>query len=224
MTMLERAFAGGSALYDERGFRGRVGFGHSSAILHIDLANAWTQPGGAFSCLNMDHVLEHCARINTAARAKGVLVLYTTTAFDVTDPNRPSDMGLWHRKIPVHLLRTGTSDVEIDSRVAPQDGDIVITKKRASAFHGTNLTSMLTANGIDTVVITGVTAAGCVRHTAEDCISEGFRPIVVREAVSDRVAEAIQWNLFDIDAKFGDVEPIDTVLDYLHGLNRFADR
>lgn len=218
MRDLERAFTGGRTLYDERGFRGRVGYGRTPAVLHIDLANAWTQQGKAFSCLNMDQVLRHCAALNAVARAGGVPVLYTTTAFDVTDPGQPSDMGLWHRKIPAHLLRAGSHDVEIDDRVAPHASDLVITKKRASAFHGTNLASMLTANGIDTVIITGVTAAGCVRHTAEDCISEGFRPIVVREAVSDRVADAIEWNLFDIDAKFGDVESLDAVLGYLRGL------
>jgi N-carbamoylsarcosine amidase len=57
--------------------------------------------------------------------------------------------------------------------------------------------------------------AGCVRHTAEDAIGYGFRPIVVRECVGDRVAGVTEWNLFDIDAKFGDVEPLDTVVEYL---------
>jgi N-carbamoylsarcosine amidase len=94
----------------------------------------------------------------------------------------------------------------------------VIVKKRASAFHGTHLSSFLTALGVDTVIITGVTMAGCVRHTAEDAIAEGFRPIVVRECVGDRVPGVVEWNLFDIDAKFGDVEPLERVLEYLEGV------
>ena len=57
--------------------------------------------------------------------------------------------------------------------------------------------------------------AGCVRHTTEDAIAEGFRPIVVREAVGDRVPGVTEWNLFDIDAKFGDVEPLKAVLERL---------
>ena len=60
--------------------------------------------------------------------------------------------------------------------------------------------------------------AGCVRHTVEDAIADGFRPIVVRECVGDRVAGAVEWNLFDIDAKFGDVEPLERVLEYLEAL------
>jgi nicotinamidase-related amidase len=66
--------------------------------------------------------------------------------------------------------------------------------------------------------------AGCVRHTVEDAIGLGFRPIVVRECVGDRVAGAVEWNLFDIDAKFGDVEPLETVLDQLANVAPFSER
>ncbi|MDP6345446.1 MAG: isochorismatase family protein, partial [Alphaproteobacteria bacterium] len=103
-------------------------------------------------------------------------------------------------------------------RIAPRPDEQVIIKKRASAFHGTYLAGFLRAAGVDTVIVTGVTMAGCVRHTVEDAIAEGFRPIVVREAVGDRVAGVVEWNLFDIDAKFGDVEPLENVLAYLDKL------
>ncbi len=59
------------------------------------------------------------------------------------------------------------------------------------------------------------TASACVRATAEDVIADGFRPIVVRECIGDRIAGAVEWNLFDIDAKFADVEPLDAVLAHL---------
>ena len=54
-----------------------------------------------------------------------------------------------------------------------------------------------------------------MRATVEDAIADGFRPIVVRECIGDRIAGAVEWNLFDIDAKFGDVEPLEAVLDHL---------
>jgi N-carbamoylsarcosine amidase len=100
----------------------------------------------------------------------------------------------------------------------------VLVKKRASGFHGTPLAGYLNAHGVDTVIVTGVTMAGCVRHTTEDAIAEGFRPIVVREAVGDRVPGVVEWNLFDIDAKFGDVEPLERVLDYLGSIEPFESR
>jgi nicotinamidase-related amidase len=221
--LLEETFKQDSTEYAHRGFQRRVGYGKRPAIVHIDMANAWTRPGHAFSCAKMDVIIPACQELNAAARAKGVPIIYTTTAYDVTEPGKPSDMGLWVNKIPVELLATGSQAVEIDSRIAPEPGELVITKKRASAFPGTNLQQFLTVNRIDTVIVTGVTAAGCVRHTVEDAIAEGFRPIVVREAVGDRVAGVVEWNLFDIDAKFGDVEPLSAVLDYLEKLPKFEE-
>jgi maleamate amidohydrolase len=221
--LLEETFSKDSAEYSHRGFQRRVGYGKRPAIVHIDMANAWTRPGHAFPCEKMAVIIPACQELNAAARAKGVPIVYTTTAYEVTEPGKPSDMGLWVNKIPVELLAAGSEAVQIDSRIAPEPGELVITKKRASAFPGTNLQQFLTANRIDTVIVTGVTAAGCVRHTVEDAIAEGFRPIVVREAVGDRVAGVVEWNLFDIDAKFGDVEPLEAVLDYLGRLPKFEE-
>lgn len=221
--LLQTTFDADSSEYHERGFKRRVGYGNRPAVVHIDMANAWTRPGHVFSCENMETIIPACQALNQAARAKGVPVLYTTTAYEVTDPGKPSDMGLWVDKIPVETLAVGTPEVAIDDRIAPEPGELVITKKRASAFPGTNLQQFLTVNRIDTVIVTGVTAAGCVRHTVEDAIAEGFRPIVVREAVGDRVAGVVEWNLFDIDAKFGDVEQLDAVLAYLDALPKFAE-
>lgn len=214
---LETIFAADTSIYQQRGFQRRVGYGKRPALLHIDLANAWTRPGNAFTCEGMETIIPAVQALNAAARAKGCPIVYTTTAYAVTDGPNP-DTGLWHRKIPVEVLKEGTEAVEIDDRIAPMEGEQVIVKKRASGFHGTYLAGFLRAHGVDTVIITGVTAAGCVRHSTEDAIAEGFRPIVVREAVGDRVPGVTEWNLFDIDAKFGDVEPLENVVAYLNGI------
>jgi nicotinamidase-related amidase len=222
VAALEKIFSADTSIYQNRGFQRRVGFGERPALIHIDLANAWTRPGNAFTCEGMDVIIPAVQRLNVAARAKSVPIVYTTTAYNVTEgPN--SDMGLWVHKIPTEVLQLGTDAVAIDDRIAPDPGEQVIVKKRASGFHGTYLSSFLNAHGVDTVIVTGVTMAGCVRHTVEDAIAEGFRPIVVREAVGDRVPGVVEWNLFDIDAKFGDVEPLDSVLDYLATVEAAVD-
>jgi maleamate amidohydrolase len=218
---LEKIFSADSTVYRQRGFQRRVGFGDRPALINIDLANAWTRPGNPFTCAGMDTIIPGVQRLLAAGRAKGIPVVYTTTAYAVTE-GPASDMGLWHRKIPVEVLKLGTDAVAIDERIAPEPDEHVIVKKHASAFFGTPLANMLRAAGVDTVIVTGVTMAGCVRHTAEDAIGYGFRPIVVRECVGDRVAGVVEWNLFDIDAKFGDVEPLETVLDYLDGIDPFS--
>ena len=213
-TALAQIFAADSALYKTRGFQRRIGYGKRPALINIDLANAWTRPGHAFSCDGMDVIIPGVQRLLAAFRARGLPVVYTTTAYDVTEgPN--TDMGLWHHKIPVELLKTGSEAAAIDDRVAPAPDELVIVKKRASAFHGTFLAGYLRAAQVDSVIVTGVTAAACVRNTVEDAIADGFRPIIVRECVGDRIQGAVEWNLFDIDAKFGDVEPLEGVLTYL---------
>ena len=213
---LERIFATDSELYQGRGFQRRVGYGERPALI-IDLANAWTRPGNAFSCDNMDEIIPAVQRLNETARPKGIPIIYTTTAFDVVEgPN--SDMGIWNRKIPLEELKVGTEAVQIDSASPPSPGSWSSSRSGPARFTGRIWRRYLTAHRVDTVVVTGVTMAGCTRHTVEDAISEGFRPIVVREAVGDRVPGVVEWNLFDIEAKFGDVEPLSNVLAYLERL------
>jgi nicotinamidase-related amidase len=213
-SALQQIFAADSVLYQARGFQRRIGYGKRPALINIDLANAWTRPGHAFTCDGMDVIIPGVQQLLAAFRARGLPVVYTTTAYDVTEgPN--TDMGLWHYKIPVELLKAGSEAAAIDERIAPLPGELVIVKKRASAFHGTFLAGYLRAAQVDSVIVTGVTAAACVRNTVEDAIADGFRPIIVRECVGDRIQGAVEWNLFDIDAKFGDVEPLAGVLTYL---------
>ncbi len=198
---LDVVFRANSQIYAERGFQRRVGFGRRPALLVIDLANAWTRPGHAFSCTGMETIIPANQALLEAFRARSLPVIFTTTAYQSTEgPN--ADTGLWAAKIPLETLAAGSDWTEIDDRLAPQPGELVIVKKNASAFNGTSLSNYLTA-------------CACVRHSIEDAISGGFRPIAVREGIGDRIAGAVEWNLFDIDAKFGDVEPLDRVLDYL---------
>ena len=211
---LETLFDGDTALYQNRGFQRRIGWGKKPALVNIDLANAWTREGNPFSCENMDNILPATKEVLSAFRARGLPIVFTTTAYDVVTGEH-TDMGLWGKKIPAEVLKVGSELVEIDERLERREDEIVIVKKQASAFRGTNLNSYLNSCGVDTIVVTGTTASACVRATVEDGIADGFRPIVVKECIGDRVAGAVEWNLFDIDAKFGDVEPLQCVLDHL---------
>lgn len=210
-----------AVVYRQRGFQARVGTGNRPALVNVDLAYAWTDPESPFLCDGMDEVLRHVSRLLEAARRKHLPIFFTTTAYE---PDL-RDAEPWLRKIPaLAKLIVGSRLVAIDQRVAPRPGEEVIVKKRASAFAGTALRASLDTLGVDTVVITGATASGCIRHTAEDAIAFGFRPIIPRETIGDRIKGAVEYNLFDIDAKFGDVEPVETVLQYLETVRPFRPR
>jgi len=225
-AVLEQAFEAASRLYRERGFQRRVGFGRKPALISVDLANAWTRPGNPFTCAEMDErVIPAMQELLAAFRRNRLPVVHVTTCYQVADRDNPdSDMGLWHHKIPVEAVPETARDLwAIDSRIAPIAGEQLLIKKRASAFHGTYLAGFLRAAGVDTILVTGVTASACVRTTCCDGLAEGFRTIAVKEAIGDRVAGAVAWNLFDIDAKFGDVEPLARCVDYLDGLSAAAE-
>jgi len=104
---------------------------------------------------------------------------------------------------------------DIVPELAPRPEDVVIIKQYASAFFGTALASMLTAERVDTVIVTGCSTSGCIRATAVDGMQHGFRVIVPRECVGDRAPEPHDANLFDIDRKYGDVVSRAEVLAYL---------
>ena len=91
----------------------------------------------------------------------------------------------------------------------------MLNKLFASAFFGTPLASLLAAAGCDSVVVTGASTSGCVRATAVDALQHGYRPVVPREAVGDRNPAAHEANLYDIDAKYGDVVSVDEVVAHL---------
>ncbi len=215
---LEAAFAEATRRYRERGFQRRVGFGSQPALISVDLANAWTRPGNPFTCEHVDdRIIPSMQTLLAAFRKYDFPVVHVTTCYEVTDRRNPhTDMGLWHHKIPVEVVSQDDPSLwSIDSRIAPAPGELTLIKKRASAFHGTYLAGYLRAAGVDTILVTGVTASACVRETICDGLADGFRTIAVKEAIGDRVPGAVLWNLFDIDAKFGDVETTQACVDYL---------
>ena len=209
--------------YAERGIGGQTGFGAHPCLLIVDMAIAFTDPRYKVGA-DMTDTLEAIARLLVAAREQQVPVVYTTTAYEKDF----RDAGMFGKKIPALAeLQLGSEGVQIHPRIAPQPGEHVITKKFASAFFMTNLAALLILQGTDTLILTGCSTSGCIRATAIDAVSYGFRTVVPLEAVADR-AEGPHWaNLFDINAKYADVLPLPEVLDALarlpqHGAARRA--
>ena len=97
---------------------------------------------------------------------------------------------------------------------------MLLPKRHASAFFGTALASYLVDFGADTVLVTGATTGGCVRATVADAFSYNFHTIVVEECVFDRIRISHDISLFDMDAKYADVVPVDTAIDYLRSLHQ----
>jgi len=74
------------------------------------------------------------------------------------------------------------------------------------------------ALGLDTLIITGVTTSGCVRFTAADAFMRDYKVVVPRECVAEQSQVVHENNLFDMNAKLGEVVPLKEVLTYLDQL------
>ena len=197
------------------GFHGRAGFGEKAALVVVDVNRGFTDPASPLVC-DLDECVAAIARLLEAFRADGLPVVFTTVVYDEFGKQAAA---VFIEKVPALLvLEPGSPWVEIDPRVAPVEGEPVLSKHFASAFFGTTLASVLASAGVDTVVVTGASTSGCVRATALDAMQHGYRVVVPREAVGDRNPAAHDAALYDIDLKYGDVVPLDECLEALEGL------
>ncbi|MEX1147476.1 MAG: isochorismatase family protein, partial [Sphingomonadales bacterium] len=137
-----------------------------------------------------------------AARDAHIPVIFTNVRFTPGG----ADGGHFYRKVSALRVFDGNGPLgAFPPSLRPRGDEVVVTKQYASAFFGTSLASTLTAQGCDTVIITGYTTSGCVRATALDALQHGFIPVVVPEACGDRDLRVQNANLFDLGAKYADV-------------------
>ncbi|NML94245.1 N-carbamoylsarcosine amidohydrolase [Novosphingobium olei] len=182
-------------------FDGRLPFGQRPALLLIDLVEAYLQPGSPLYA-GIEDALASAVRMTAAARAIGIPIVFTNVEYQPGG----ADGGVFFRKVPaLKVFEKGSPLGAFPTVLAPQDGDIVVTKRYASAFFATHLAATLTSMGVDTVLVCGTSTSGCIRATALDACQNGFLPFVVRDACGDRHRAPHEANLFDLQAKYAEI-------------------
>jgi nicotinamidase-related amidase len=203
-----------AAFYSSREMGARSGYGLRPAVVVVDMSRAFCDPDHPVGS-DMTETLESIAALLEATRRKGLLTVYTTIAYHPSG----EDAGVWALKLPtLKTLLIGDRMTEIHPRIAPLQSEHVLVKKYGSSFFMTPLLSLLNSRRVDTVLLTGCSTSGCIRATAIDSVSYGFRTVVPRECVADRAAGPHEANLFDIDTKYADVVALEEVLDYVSAL------
>ena len=193
-------------------FDGQMGFGRSPAIIVVDFINAYTQASSPLYAPAVVEAVKATVPLLEAARKKKVPIIYTRVLYHPSG----ADGGLFVQKVPtLRKMIEGEPLAEIVPDLPPGPDDVILIKQYASSFFGTSLAAMLTARGADTLIITGCSTSGCIRATAVDAMQNGFRPIVPRECVGDRHDGPHEANLFDINAKYGDVVSLKDVMSRL---------
>jgi nicotinamidase-related amidase len=168
-----------------------------SALVIVDMQRDFCQPGGAFDRLGVDismypPVIPRIAALLEGARAAGALVIFIQMT---VLPGRLSDSPAQMRfNLRLHLQSNGGEPLqyaadgsegqEILPELAPRDGELVVKKYRSSAFWATNLSMLLRANGIESLVVTGCTTEGCVESTARDALFNDYYVVIVEDCVA----------------------------------------
>lgn len=201
-----------------RSYGGRLGFGKKPVLILIDLVRAYFDRDCDLWA-DCDDALASAIRLVDAARAAGVPVIYTNVVYH---PKALDGGRFFQKALPLRHFLKGSEWGDFAPGLVPNEDELVISKQYASVFFGTSLASTLTALGVDTLLIAGVSTSGCVRATGVDCCQHGFVPVIVREAVGDRAPGPHEANLFDLQAKYAEVLDLATVRRYLDSLPRAA--
>lgn len=206
-------------------FGRRMGFGARPALIAIDCQRymvgergvddgRYPSSCGAIGWAAVDQI----TRLTTTARGHAVPVIFTRFVLDPTG----ADIGVYGYKrqlldTPYWCLE-GTPGAELLPELGQAPGDIVLVKKKPSAFFGTPLLSYLVDRAVDTVIVCGGATSNCVRATVFDASSYNFRTIVAKEGVFDRIPVSHAISLFDMDRQFADVVACDEIVTHLNAL------
>lgn len=194
------------------GFGQSTGMGFNPVIIVVDYMKGFTDSDSPLGT-NLDKEIRYTKELLDLARRKNVSIIFTTVAYE---PGF-NDGAHFIRKVPaLKTLTVGSPTTEIDPRLdRNEENEPLITKKFASAFFGTNLSSILTYKKNDTAIIVGCSTSGCVRATAVDALQHGYHVVIPEECVGDRSQQAHRANLSDIQTKYGDVVSVEIVKQYI---------
>lgn len=196
--------------------RRKFGFGERLAIVNVDFQQAYTRIDKFVTAYETDpNQIDYVNRISTLARARGMPVIWTRVAYK----DDAGDAGVWGTRTntpdSLQNIKYFSDRHLYDERCQIAPDDLQYTKRMPSAFFETPLASYLVWHKVDTVVVTGGSTSGCVRATAVDALSHGYRTIVPIETCADKHESYHFANLTDLQLKYADVEPVQTVIDWL---------
>ncbi|MFQ3789054.1 isochorismatase family protein [Halomonas sp. A29] len=192
------------------------GFGNKAVLVNVDPQKAYTRTDLYNTAYETDpNQLDYVNQLASGFRKLGWPVVWTHVAF----LDSAEDAGVWGTRTDtpdsLQNIKYGSDRAAFDERVQIEKGDVVYTKRMPSAFFETPLQSLLVWHQVDTVIVTGGSTSGCIRATAVDSLSRGYRTIVPMECVADKHESYHYANLTDLHLKYADVMNVADVLAWL---------
>lgn len=160
------------------------------ALLVLDMMNEIVRADGAWAEMGYGYgpqaeerkVVEKTARAIQNARADGIPVIYVTVGFSESYAEWPGESPVFTDEgKKARLLRLGTWGQDIHEALAPQGGEVLVTKKRVSPFYATSLEVLLRTQGVEELLLCGVATDHVVMATARDGHDRDFRIKVLKD-------------------------------------------
>jgi nicotinamidase-related amidase len=199
--------------------RKRFGFGRKAVLVNIDPQKAYTRTDLFKTAYETDpKQLDYVNELARRFRALKWPVVWTHVAYMQSG----EDAGVWGTRTDtpdsLQNIKFGSERSEFDDRLEiDRVRDVIYLKKMPSAFFETPLQSLLVWHQVDTVILTGGSTSGCIRATAVESLSRGYRTIVPEECVADKHESYHYANLTDLSLKYADVLPVREVIEWLDG-------
>ena len=195
-----------------------------TAVMVIDMQNAFVKKGGMFDLggrgvSHIQPVVETNRQIIGAARERNIKVVYvvhrlTPDGKEIGPLSRYRLNPKWEQpEFKRGSILEGTWGTEIIDELKPREDEMVIVKRRFSAFHGTELDMMLKTFDIRWLVFTGVATNVCVESSLRDASHLQYLPVLVSDAVAASPPERQQSSIDNIKEIFGWVSTSRDVLE-----------
>jgi len=164
-----------------------------SAIIVVDMLNDFVT--GALGCDRALQIVQPNADLLNFARSNGIPVIFSN---DAHIKGIDHELELWGD----HAI-AGTKGAEVIPELKPTENDYVVPKRRYSGFFQTDLDILLRELGVTTVILTGLHAHMCVRHTAADAYMRGYKVVVATECTNSFTEEDYQYGLKYLKEVYG---------------------
>jgi len=195
-----------------------------TAAIVIDLQNFFLEPGQPMANPHGLDIIDNVNAVTAALRRGGGLVVFTQQSFapveNDTRRRAPRTPPAPMMRDLMDKLKPGDPSFDLHARVAVAPQDLVITKRRPSAFHPyalTDLEETLSARGIETVIIMGVVTNGCCECTARDAYQLNYRVVFVSDANATFTDEEHNAALFNLALLFADVRDAASAVALIEG-------